>query len=72
MYDSWCCVQSSDWSEFQSALKANVMVGVDSDVDGGGRMVAIASLTPGTYLGGGCIYFPLRSLRDVFQRKFEP
>ena len=35
-------------------------------------MIAIESLTAGTFLGGNRVFFPTRTLRDVFHRKFEP
>jgi hypothetical protein len=48
------------------------MVGVSGDSEVDARMIAIESLTPGTYLGGKRIYFPSRSLQRVFARKFQP
>ena len=72
MYDTWVHVQPRDWDGFLRAIRGNVMVGVDGDCEADARMVAIESLTPATYLGGGSIYFPSEGLRDIFARKFEP
>ncbi|KAI2493781.1 hypothetical protein MHU86_20744 [Fragilaria crotonensis] len=71
-FDTWIYVNDYDWAEFKKATSQNVMVGVSGDGEADARMVAIESLTPGTYLGGKCIYFPSIRLREVFARKFEP
>ena len=72
MYDTWVHVQPRDWDGFLRAIRGNVMVGVAGDCEADARMVAIESLTPATYLGGGSIFFPSEGLRDIFARKFEP
>ena len=71
-FDTWSYVNNYDWAEFKKAISQNVMVGVSGDGEAETRMVAIESLTPGTYLGGKRIYFPSMRLRQVFARKFEP
>ena len=71
-FDTWIHMSKDDWVEFNMASSRNVMVGVSGDREADARMVAIESLTPGTYLGGKMIYFPSVRLRDVFARKFEP
>ena len=71
-FDTWSYVNDYDWADFKKATSQNVMVGVSGDGDADARLVAIESLTPGTYLGGKKIYFPSMRLRQVFARKFEP
>ena len=61
-----------DWREFHVARDRDVMVGVSGHCAADARMVAIQSVTPGTYLGAKALYFPSERLRAVFARKFEP
>lgn len=71
-YDTWIEVNEFDWRAFVDAIWKHVMVGVSGECQSHGRMMAIESLTAGTFLGGNKVFFPTRKLRDVFHRKFEP
>ena len=71
-YDTWLFTSMSDWREFDVARGRDVMVGVSGHCAADARMVAIQSVTPGTYLGAKALYFPSERLREVFARKFEP
>ena len=48
--DTWSYVNDYDWADLKKATSQNVMVGVSGDGEADARMVAIESLTPGTYL----------------------
>ena len=71
MYNTWVHIQARDWDGFLRAIRGKVMVGVVGDCEADARMVAIKSLTPATYLGGGSIYFLSECLQDILARKFE-
>ena len=64
--DTWIHMSRDDWAEFRKARSRNDMVGVSGDCEADARMIAIESLTPGTYLGGKKIYFPLLSYNKSF------
>ena len=71
-YDTWIKVNDCDWRTFDDAIRHNVMIGVSGECGSDRRMIAIQSLTAGTFLGGNRVFFPTKKLRDVFRRKFEP
>lgn len=51
-FDTWVHVNDFDWDVYRKAVAENVMVGVSGDCERDNRLVAVQSLTPGTYLGG--------------------